>query len=76
MPVLPMNGLVLFPNVTLHFDISKKISIDTIEAAFADKKRIFLTAVKDGNDSADVENLYKVGVVAEVKQVQIGRAHV
>lgn len=69
MPVLPMNGLVLFPNVTLHFDISKKISIDTIEAAFADKKRIFLTAVKDGNDSADVENLYKVGVVAEVKQV-------
>lgn len=69
MPVLPMNGLVLFPNVTLHFDISKKISIDTIEAAFADKKRIFLTAVKDGNDSSDVENLYKVGVVAEVKQV-------
>lgn len=69
MPVLPMNGLVLFPNVTLHFDISKKISTDTIEAAFADKKRIFLTAVKDGTDSADVENLYKVGVVAEVKQV-------
>lgn len=69
MPVLPMNGLVLFPNVTLHFDISKKISIDTIEAAFADKKRIFLTAVKDGTDSADVENLYKVGVVAEVKQM-------
>lgn len=69
MPVLPMNGLVLFPNVTLHFDISKKISIDTIEAAFADKKRIFLTAVKDGTDSADVGNLYKVGVVAEVKQV-------
>lgn len=69
MPVLPMNGLVLFPNVTLHFDISKKISIDTIEAAFADKKRIFLTAVKDGNDSSNVENLYKVGVVAEVKQV-------
>lgn len=64
-----MNGLVLFPNVTLHFDISKKISIDTVEAAFADKKRIFLTAVRDGADTADVENLYKVGVVAEVKQV-------
>ncbi|MBP0964606.1 MAG: endopeptidase La [Oscillospiraceae bacterium] len=69
MPVLPMNGLVLFPNVTLHFDISKKISVDTVEAAFADKKRLFLTAVKDGADTADVENLYKVGVVAEVKQV-------
>lgn len=69
MPVLPMNGLVLFPNVVLHFDISKELSIKAVDAAFEDKKRIFLTAVRDGADSADTKSLYKVGVVAEIRQV-------
>ncbi|MBR3810635.1 MAG: endopeptidase La [Clostridia bacterium] len=70
LPVLAMRGVVVFPQMTLHFDVGRQKSISAIRAALNTTGEIFLTAQID----ADVENpefkdLNKIGVVAEVKQV-------
>ena len=70
LPVLAMRGVVVFPKMTLHFDVGRQKSISAIRTALNTTGEIFLTAQVD----ADIENpefsdLNKIGVVAEVKQV-------
>ncbi len=70
MPVLALRGLVLFPDMTLHFDVGRQASINALKFALANKEKIFLVAQKDINEEEpDFNGLYSMGVVAEVKQV-------
>ena len=72
LPVLAMRGVVVFPKMTLHFDVGRQKSLSAIRAALNTTGEIFLTAQVD----ADIENpefsdLNKIGVVAEVKPTYI-----
>lgn len=70
LPVLPMRGLMLFPNMVLHFDVGRKKSLAALEQGMMDQQKVFLISQK--NDEADEpgwDDLCKVGTIAEIKQV-------
>lgn len=69
-PILAMRGMVLFPNMVLHFDVGREISILALNDAMDNDRNIFLTAQDDiKEDDPTPENINKVGVVAEIKQI-------
>ena len=70
LPVLPLRGLMLFPNMVLHFDVGRKKSLAALEQGMMDKQKVFLVSQKS-DDTEDPEwgDLCKVGTIAEVKQV-------
>lgn len=70
MPVLALRGLVLFPKMVLNFDVGREKSIRALDAAMDRSRRIFLVAQHSvGENDPTPEDLYPIGVVAEVKQV-------
>lgn len=70
LPVLAMRGVVVFPKMTLHFDVGRQKSISAIRAALNTTGEIFLTAQIDSEiENPEFSDLNKIGVVAEVKQV-------
>lgn len=70
MPAIALRGLVLFPKMVLHFDIGREKSILALNRAMENGRKIFLTAQKDVSvDDPKADELYKIGVVAEIKQV-------
>ena len=70
LPVLAMRGVVVFPKMTLHFDVGRQKSIAAIRAALNISGEIFLAAQLDAEiENPEFSDLNKIGVVAEVKQV-------
>lgn len=70
MPVLALRGLVLFPNMVLNFDVGREKSIFALNDVMEKNREIMLVAQKDINiDNPEPEELYEIGVVAEVKQI-------
>ncbi|MBR5233116.1 MAG: endopeptidase La [Clostridia bacterium] len=70
MPVLALRGLVLFPDMTLHFDVGRAASIAAIKFALSNNEKIFIVTQRDiAEEEPMFTGLYTVGVIAEVKQV-------
>lgn len=70
MPMLPLRGLVMFPNMVLHFDVGRDKSIEALNEVMAKNRKIYLVAQKDvRDDDPDHDKMYHIGVVAEVKQI-------
>ena len=70
LPALALRGLVIFPGMLLQFDVGRKKSILALEKAMKSDQMIFLVAQKDlGDNDPKAEDLYRVGVVAKIKQV-------
>lgn len=69
LPMLLLRGLVVFPKVMIHFDVARDKSTKALTAAAKGNKLIFLTAQSDYSDETEPDKIYKVGVVAEVKQL-------
>ncbi len=69
MPAIAMRGLVCFPRLVMHFDIEREKSVNATKAALADNRKIFLITQKDAAvDDPQGDDLYKIGVVAEIRQ--------
>lgn len=69
MPVVALRGLVLFPGNTIHFEVGRKKSIRSLEEAMRDKRLVFLVAQKEvETEDPSYHDLYKIGVVASIKQ--------
>ncbi len=70
LPMIAMRGIVLFPNMILHFDVGRKKSIAALEEVMKGDRTVFLSAQKNiEEDEIDAKGVNKVGVVAEVRQV-------
>ena len=70
LPVLPLRGLMLFPNMVLHFDVGRKKSLAALEQGMMEQQKVFLISQKnDDTDEPGWKDLCKVGTVAEIKQV-------
>ena len=70
MPMVALRGLVVFPNITLHFDVGRKKSISAVKTAMITKQDIFLSTQKDMSDEAEnIDAVYDIGVVCEIKQI-------
>lgn len=70
LPVIPLRGLTILPGTTVHFDISRKQSIAAAEEAVLKGQKLFVTAQKDPvEETPGFDNIYKIGTVVEVKQL-------
>lgn len=70
LPALALRGLVCFPGVMLHFDVGRKKSIKSLNAAMERGQKIFLVAQKDVyEEEPKQEGLYAIGCVARICQV-------
>ena len=69
LPLVALRGLVVFPNMTLHFDVGRKKTIAALNYAMANNEKVVLVTQKDSAvDEPVFDDLYKVGVVCSVKQ--------
>lgn len=70
MPAVALRGMVILPGMIAHFDVSREKSIKAVENCMMDTQKIFLVAQRDvEQDEPAVGDLFKIGVIAEVKQV-------
>jgi ATP-dependent Lon protease len=69
-PLLPLRDVVVFPGQVVPLFVGRDKSVNALEAAMAGNKDIFLLAQLDpGCDDPAREDLYDVGVVAQVLQL-------
>jgi len=70
LPMIPLRGLTVFPNMVLHFDIGREKSINALEKAMIKNQHIFLSTQKDENlDLPTPDDFYHIGTVAKIKQM-------
>lgn len=70
MPTVALRGIVVFPGMSISFDVGRKKSLQAIKAAMADDQQIFLVAQRDiRDDDPSAEKLYKTGTIAKVSQI-------
>ncbi|MDL2288685.1 endopeptidase La, partial [Oscillospiraceae bacterium OttesenSCG-928-F05] len=70
MPLLALRGLVVFPEMVLHFDVGREKSIAALNHAMADDQLVFLTAQRDiRTDEPDISEVYTCGTVSRICQI-------
>ena len=70
MPAIALRGLTIFPNMIIHFDVSRQKSIIAVEQAMMQEQKIFLVAQKDMSvEEPGQDDVYTVGTIAVIKQV-------
>lgn len=69
-PMVALRGLTVMPNMVIHFDLSREMSIKAVEQALNEGQKVFLVAQKDPEeDMPTQDSLYEIGTVAWIKQV-------
>ncbi len=70
-PTVATRGMAVFPNMQLHFEVSRKQSIAAIKAAMAGTREIFLVMQRDlrVEEPKDMSDIYPMGVICSVKQI-------
>lgn len=70
MPMIPIRGLVVFPKMSVHFDIGREKSTKSLNLSLERDSLIFLAAQKDSRHTDPTPGqIHSVGTVAKVKQV-------
>ena len=70
LPMIPLRGLSVFPNMVLHFDIGREKSINALEKAMVNNQYIFLSSQKDENtDLPTPADFYHLGTIGKIKQM-------
>ncbi|MBQ4254097.1 MAG: LON peptidase substrate-binding domain-containing protein, partial [Erysipelotrichaceae bacterium] len=70
LPMIPLRGLSVFPNMVLHFDIGREKSINALEKAMVNNQYVFLSSQLDENtDLPTTKDFYQIGTIAKIKQM-------
>ena len=70
LPTIALRCMTVLPDMVIHFDISRKKSINAVKKAMEDGQKIFLLTQRDEQISdPDKDDLYNVGTVAQIKQI-------
>jgi ATP-dependent Lon protease len=73
LPVLPLRDLVLFPGVNAPINAGRPGTLRAVERALKDDQRlIFAVAQRENAEVASAANLYTIGTVARIGQMQRG----
>ncbi|WP_121116852.1 endopeptidase La [Croceibacterium ferulae] len=69
-PLLPLRDIVVFPGMVVPLFVGRERSVAALEAAMEGDKDIFLLSQLDpGCDDPEADDLYDVGVIAQVLQL-------
>lgn len=70
LPVIAMRGMVVFPGMTIHFDLAREIFLHALQAGMDADRRVILVAQRETlEEEPDEDSFYQVGVLAEIRQV-------
>ena len=70
LPMIPLRGLHVFPDMVLNFDLERPLSIAAMNAAMDGDRRIYLLCQSDPEaEEPEESELFKVGTVAEIRQI-------
>ena len=70
LPLLPLRGMIVFPNTVLTLDVARERSMGALQRALNGDQRVFIVAQRDSLvDKPEIEDLYTVGTLAVIKQV-------
>lgn len=70
MPILPLRDVVVFPHMVIPLFVGRNKSIRCLESAMEMDKQVFLVTQKNpSQDEPDVNDLYKVGTIANILQL-------
>ena len=70
LPMIPLRGLQVFPEMMLNFDLERPLSIAAMNAAMDGDRRIYLLCQSDPEaEEPEESELFKVGTVAEIRQI-------
>ena len=71
LPVIPLRGITIFPNMIIHFDIGREKSVASLEQAMLKDGNIFLVTQKDPNLELpeDKNDIYSIGTICKIKQI-------
>src|SRR5215207_6308062 len=72
LPVLPLRETVIFPGTAVPISAGRPGTLQAIEAALAGDRRMLAVAQKENRDEVEADNLFTVGTVVRIAQVQRG----
>ncbi|WP_395340911.1 endopeptidase La [Ningiella sp. W23] len=70
MPVLALRDVVVYPHMVIPLFVGREKSIQCLEAAMDNDKKVFLVAQKDASiDEPEIKDVFEVGTVATILQL-------
>ena len=77
LPMVALRGMVIMPEMVVHFDISRERSIAALQQAMNEGQQIFMTAQKKlETENPGQEDVYELGCVGTVKQIMKMPKHI
>ena len=70
LPALALRGMTVFPNMMLHFDVGREISVKALDESMTSGTPIFLVAQRDiAVESPKEKDLCRIGTICNVRQI-------
>lgn len=70
LPMVALRGMTVLPEMVMHFDVSRKKSLQAVEEAMEEKQQLFLTAQKNADtEEPGVEDVFEMGCIVAIKQI-------
>lgn len=70
LPMIPLRGMTILPEMVVHFDISRKKSIEAVQEAMVGDQRIFLVTQREvETEEPHQRDLFEIGTIGTIKQV-------
>lgn len=70
LPALALRGLTVFPNMMVHFDVARELSMKALERAMDSGEDVFLVTQRALNvEAPERKDLYNVGTICSIRQL-------
>lgn len=69
-PIVALRGMAVLPGMLIHFDVNRSTSMEAIESAMENDQLVLLLTQRDSEvENPRQDDLYKIGTVAQIKQL-------
>lgn len=70
LPLVALRGLTVLPDMIIHFDLSRKPSVNAVNEAMQETGTIFIVAQRNpALETLQRDDIYNVGTIAKIKQI-------
>ena len=70
LPLIPLRGITIFPNMVTHFDVGREKSKVAVETAMKNGEKIFLAPQKNVEiDDPKKSDISRIGTICDIKQI-------
>ena len=77
LPAVALRGLTILPGMVIHFDLSRDMSMESVERAMIGDQKLLVVTQKDAaQENPGFEDIYHVGTVTLIKQVSKLPGHI